>query len=436
MFLSIGLIFTLGFLGGWLFEKIRLPKLVFYMLLGILLGPSLLDIVSDDLLAISSYLRQIALIIILTRSGLSLDLAELKKIGRPAIMMCFVPACFEIVGIVIFAPLMLGISVFEALLLGSVLAAVSPAVVVPRMIKLQRQGYSSRHALPELVMAGASCDDVFVIVLFYSFKGLVSTSRFDALSLISIPVSIILGLLLGAIVACALIPLFKKLNFSAPVKIIILLGVSFLMVGLEEAVKKYVSVSSLLGIMLLGILTLRFDKPSAEKIQKGYNSLWNAFEILLFFLVGCAADVRYIFSEEGALALGVLLIGLVFRSLGVLVCLIRTRFSFKERIFIIISYLPKATVQASIGAIALSEGLACGTVVLTAAVIAIVITAPLGALLMDLTYKKLLEPPYVSVIDASMPDEGKTTEYLPDGSTTTLTPDNEDTDNAHKDVLS
>lgn len=426
MFLSLGSIFVLGFLGGWLFEKIRLPKLVFYMLLGILLGPSLLNIVSQDLLGISSYLRQIALVIILTRSGLSLDIATLKKIGRPAVMMCFVPACFEIVGIVIFAPLLLGISVFEAMLLGSVLAAVSPAVVVPRMIKLQQQGYSSRHALPELVMAGASCDDIFVIVLFYSFKGLVSTSRFDAMSLLSIPVSIVLGLLLGIVVACAVIPLFKKTKLPSSVKIIVLLGVSFLMIGLEEAVKSYVSVSSLLGIILLGILVLRFDKPSAEKIQKGYNSLWSAFEILLFFLVGCAADVRYVFSKEGALTLGVLAIGLGFRCIGVLVCVIRTRFTLKEKIFIMISYLPKATVQASIGAIALGEGLACGRVVLTAAVIAIVITAPVGAVLMDLTYKKLLEPPCFSSIDVSSPPDGKTSEDAPDNRSENLPlPDSE-----------
>lgn len=394
MLLSLGLIFVLGFAGGWLFEKIRLPKLVFYMLLGILLGPSLLDIVSPDLLDISSALRQIALVIIITRSGLSLDLATLKKIGRPAILMCFLPACFEIVGIVIFAPLMLGISVIEALLLGSVLAAVSPAVVVPRMIRLQSLGYSQRHSLPELVMAGASCDDVFVIVLFYSFKGLVATDSFSALSLMSIPLSIVLGLALGAIVAPLVILLFKKANLSPTLKVTVLLGVSLLMTGLEQLVKDYVSVSSLLGIMLLGILVLAYDRQSAQEASKGYNSLWSVFEILLFFLVGCATDVRYAFSVTGAKMLAVILLALVFRSAGVLLCVVRTRFSVKEKIFIALSYLPKATVQASIGGIALTEGLACGKTVLTAAVIAIIVTAPIGALLMDALYKKLLEPPY------------------------------------------
>lgn len=400
MFLSLGLIFVLGFAGGWLFEKIRLPKLVFYMLLGILLGPSLLDIISPDLLAISSQLRQIALIIILTRSGLSLDLSTLKKIGRPAILMCFVPACCEIVGIALFAPLILGISLAEALLLGSVLAAVSPAVVVPRMIKLQQQGYSSRHALPELVMAGASCDDIFVIVLFYSFKGLVATNSFSALSLLSIPLSIVLGLALGGIIAPSVIVLFKKVSLTKPVKIIILLGVSFLMAGIEELLKNYVSISSLLGIMLLGILVLAFDKNSAKELSEGYNGIWNVFEILLFFLVGCATDVNYAFSLQGAKTLAVIILALLFRSAGVMLCVIRTRYTKKEKLFIVLSYLPKATVQASIGAIALSEGLACGNVILTAAVIAIIFTAPVGALLMDATYKKLLEPPFFAQIDA------------------------------------
>ncbi len=399
MFLSLGLIFVLGFAGGWLFEKIRLPKLVFYMLLGILLGPSLLDIVSPDLLAISSQLRQIALIIILTRSGLSLDLSTLKKIGRPAILMCFVPACCEIIGIAIFAPLILGISFAEALLLGSVLAAVSPAVVVPRMIKLQQQGYSSRHALPELVMAGASCDDVFVIVLFYSFKGLVATDSFSALSLMSIPLSIVLGLALGGITAVLVILLFKKVSLTKPVKIIVFLGVSFLMSGIEELLKNYVSISSLLGIMLLGILVLAFDKNSAKELSEGYNGMWNVFEILLFFLVGCATDVNYAFSLQGAKTLGLIILALLFRSAGVMLCVIRTRYNKKEKLFIVLSYLPKATVQASIGAIALSEGLACGNVILTAAVIAIIFTAPVGALLMDATYKKLLEPPVFAKID-------------------------------------
>lgn len=253
--------------------------------------------------------------------------------------------------------------------------------------------------LPELVMAGASCDNIFVIVLFYSFKGLVATDSFSVLSLLSIPLSIVLGLALGAIVAPLVILLFKKVTLSAPVKIIVMLGVSFLMSGIEDLLKNYVSISSLLGIMLMGILVLKFDKPAAQQVQKGYNRLWSVFEILLFFLVGCATDISYAFSIQGAKALCMIVLALLFRSAGVLLCVVRTRFYAKEKIFIVLSYLPKATVQASIGAIALTEGLACGKIALTAAVIAIVFTAPVGALLMNLTYKKLLEPPVFAKID-------------------------------------
>lgn len=399
MLLSLGLVFSIGFVGGWIFEKIRLPKLVFYMLLGILFSPSLLGIVDSKLLDISSYLRQIALIIILTRSGLSLDIQALKKIGRPAILMCFLPATFEIIGICIFAPLLLDISIAEALLMGSVLAAVSPAVVVPRMIKLHEQGYSQKSSLPELIMAGASCDDIYVIVLFYSFKGLVSSQTIDYMSFLQIPVSIILGLLLGIIFALMIVLLFKKTQLPTSLKVIILLGVSFLMVGIEELTKNYVSISSLLGIIVLGIAILKYDKDGAKNIQKSYNGLWQGFEILLFFLVGCAVDIKYALSTKGLVILGLILIGLVFRSIGVLLCIVRTKFDKKERLFIIISYLPKATVQASIGAIALSEGLECGSIVLTSAVIAILLTAPIGAILMDTTYKKLLCPPTPDKID-------------------------------------
>ncbi|MFA6829564.1 MAG: cation:proton antiporter [Bacilli bacterium] len=390
LFLSIGVIFILGIAGGWIFDKIRIPKLVFYIFIGILFGPSLLNLFDSTLLSISPYLRQIALVIILTRSGLSLNLKTLKEIGRPAILMCFIPASFEILGVTLFGPLIFGISIQEALLLGSVLAAVSPAVVVPRMIKLQNEGYGQEHHVPELIMAGASCDDIFVIVLFYVFKGLVSTSSFEAISLLQIPLSIILGLLLGLLFSFLVILVFRKIKFNTIIKTIILLGVSFLMIGIENLTKPYISISSLLGIMLMGILVLFFTKEEAVEIKKNYDSLWNVFEILLFALVGAAVDIKYAFSLDGLKIIGLLMIGLTFRSFGVFLCIIKTKFSWKEKIFIIISYLPKATVQASIGAIALSEGLAVGSLVLVAAVISILITAPLGALAMDLSYKKLL----------------------------------------------
>ena len=390
IFLSLFIIFGGGILGGFLFEKIKLPKLVWYIILGILIGPSLFNIVDDTLLSISSYLRQIALVIILTRSGLSLDIKSLKKIGRPAILMCFLPACFEIVGITIFGPMLLGISYFEALLLGSVLAAVSPAVVVPRMIRLMEEGYGKQHCVPELVMAGASCDDIFVIVLFYSFKNLVATSTFDAWSVGQIPISIVSGVILGIGVGFLMVLAIRYMKLNRIVHVILMLGLSFGMLALENALKPYFSVSSLLAIIVMAFVVGIFKKEEAKELQKSYNGLWQGFEILLFALVGVAVDARYAFSKEGAIIVGLVFIALVFRSLGVLCSVIATNFTWKEKLYIVLSYLPKATVQASIGAIALSEGLACGTLVLTAAVVAILITAPLGAILMDSLKNKLL----------------------------------------------
>lgn len=390
LFLSLFIIFGGGILGGFLFEKIKLPKLVWYIILGILIGPSLFNIVDDTLLSISSHLRQIALVIILTRSGLSLDIKSLKKIGRPAILMCFLPACFEIVGITIFGPMLLGISYFEALLLGSVLAAVSPAVVVPRMIRLMEEGYGKQHCVPELVMAGASCDDIFVIVLFYSFKNLVATSTFDAWSVGQIPISIVSGVILGIGVGFLMVLAIRYMKLNRIAHVVSMLGLSFGMLALENALKPYFSVSSLLAIIVMAFVVGIFKKEEAKELQKSYNGLWQGFEILLFALVGVAVDARYAFSKEGAIIVGLVFIALVFRSLGVLCSVIATNFTWKEKLYIVLSYLPKATVQASIGAIALSEGLACGTLVLTAAVVAILITAPLGAILMDSLKNKLL----------------------------------------------
>ena len=390
IFLSLFILFGGGILGGFLFEKIKLPKLVWYIILGILIGPSLFNIVDDTLLSISSHLRQIALVIILTRSGLSLDIKSLKKIGRPAILMCFLPACFEIVGITIFGPMLLGISYFEALLLGSVLAAVSPAVVVPRMIRLMEEGYGKQHCVPELVMAGASCDDIFVIVLFYSFKNLVATSTFDAWSVGQIPISIVSGVILGIGVGFLMVLAIRYMKLNRIAHVVSMLGLSFGMLALENALKPYFSVSSLLAIIVMAFVVGIFKKEEAKELQKSYNGLWHGFEILLFALVGVAVDARYAFSKEGAIIVGLVFIALVFRSLGVLCSVIATNFTWKEKLYIVLSYLPKATVQASIGAIALSEGLACGTLVLTAAVVAILITAPLGAILMDSLKNKLL----------------------------------------------
>ena len=390
LFLSLFIIFGGGILGGFLFEKMRLPKLVWYIVLGILIGPSVLNVVDETLLSISSYLRQIALVIILTRSGLSLDIKNLKKIGRPAVLMCFLPACFEIAGICIFAPLLLGISYLEALLLGSVLAAVSPAIVAPRMIQLLEDGYGKEHHVPEVVLAGASCDDIFVIVLFYSFKNLLASSNFDVWGISQIPISIVSAILLGIAAGFLMLSTMGYLKLTKTVQVIFMLGLSFGMIALENILKPYFSLSSLLAIIVMALLVSAFKKEEAKEIQKSYNGLWQCFEMLLFALVGIATDVHYAFSKEGAVLLGLILIALIFRSAGVLICLIATKFTWKEKLFIIISYLPKATVQASIGGIALSEGLSCGTLVLTAAVVSILVTAPLGAILMDSLYKKLL----------------------------------------------
>lgn len=390
IFFSLSIIFIFGVLGGYIFEKIKLPRLIWYIILGLLIGPSLLNIVDDTLLSISSYLRQIALVIILTRSGLSLNINDLKKIGRPAILMCFIPATFEIIGVLIFGPLLLNISYLEALLLGSVLAAVSPAIVVPRMISLMEKKYGEERHVPLLVMAGSSVDDIYVIVLFYSFKNLLQTNKFNAYSICSIPISIILGIVLGIAIGFLVVLSIKYLKFNKVLSVIFMLGLSFLMLYLESLLKPYISISSLLGIIVMAIIVNIFKKEEAKEIQRTYNSLWQAFEILLFTLVGIATNAKYAFSKVGLIIVGLIFIALIFRSIGVIICLLLTNFNIKEKIFIIISYLPKATVQASIGAIALQEGLECGTIILTAAVISILLTAPLGAILIDSLYKKLL----------------------------------------------
>ena len=391
MILSLFIILILGVFGGLLFEKIRLPKLVWYIILGILISPSVFNIIDSELLNISSYLRQIALVIILTRSGLSLNIEGLKKIGRPAILMCFLPATFEIIGVSIFGPMILKISITESLLLGSVLAAVSPAIVAPRMINFIEKGYGKERNVPILILAGASCDDIYVIVLFYAFKNLVVTNSFDFVSILQIPLSIILGILLGIIAGMFLLIIMKRIKLNIVLKVVIMLGLSFGMITLENILKPYFSISALLGIIVMALIVSYKRHDDCIQIQKSYNSLWQFFEILLFVLVGASININYAFSIEGLLLIGVVFIGLIFRTIGVILSILFTSYKIKEKIFIIISYLPKATVQASIGGIALMEGLAVGEVILTAAVISILITAPLGAILIDNLYKKLLE---------------------------------------------
>jgi NhaP-type Na+/H+ or K+/H+ antiporter len=334
-------------------------------------------------------LRQLALVIILTRAGLSLDIADLKKVGRPAVLMCFVPACFEIVGVIAIAPYLLSLSVLEAAIMGSVIAAVSPAVIVPRMIRLMEKGYGRERSIPQLILAGASVDDVFVIVLFTAFTALATGEQVSAMSFVQIPISILLGILIGILLGILLIVFFKRLHMRDSVKILIILSISFLLIELQNRMENILPISGLLAIMSMGIIIYQRYQILAKRLSVKYNKLWVAAEVILFVLVGATLDLNYAF-KEGLSAIIVVVGALMFRMAGVLVCLFKTKLTRKERIFCMIAYTPKATVQAAIGAIPLAYGLGCGQKVLTVAVLSILITAPLGAIGVDRLHKKLL----------------------------------------------
>lgn len=386
---SLAIISLSALLLGSLFRKIKLPPLIGMLLVGIVLGPYVLDLISPSILNISSDLRQLALIIILTRAGLSLKLGDLKKVGRPAILLCFLPATFEIVGYIAFAPLLLGLSIKESALAGAVMGAVSPAVVVPRMLKLKEEGYGTNKSIPQMITAGASCDDVFVIVLFTALLTSVSAGSFDLNIIWQIPVSIVLGIAVGCLFGWLFSLFFKRFGVRDTVKIIILLSVSLLFVALENLIKKYVPFSGLLAVISLGVIFNMKSEERAKRLSVRYEKLWVFAEIILFVLVGAEVDLSYAVSCGGR-AIAVLFAALALRIAGVFVCLIKTPLTFKERLFCAIAYIPKATVQAAIGAIPLAAGLACGKTILTCAVLAILITAPLGAIATDLSYKKLL----------------------------------------------
>ena len=386
---SLAVIFLSALLLGSLFRKIKLPPLIGILLVGIVLSPHVLNLISSDILNISSDLRQFALIIILTRAGLSLRLDDLKKVGRPAILLCFLPATFEIVGYVAFAPLVLGLSIQESALMGAVMGAVSPAVVVPRMLKLKEEGYGTNKSIPQMITAGASCDDVFVIVLFTALLTTVSVGGFDFNVIWQIPVSIVLGIIFGVFCGWLFSLFFKRFKVRDTVKIIILLSVSFLFVALENLIKEHVPFSGLLAVISLGVTFNMKSEERAKRLSVRYEKLWVFAEIILFVLVGAEVDISYVLSSGGSVII-VLFCALTFRIIGVFACLIKTPLTFKERLFCAIAYIPKATVQAAIGAIPLSAGLECGQTILTCAVLAILITAPLGALATDLFYKKLL----------------------------------------------
>lgn len=389
MLTSIAIILLLGLVVGWLFSKMKLPSLLGMIIIGIVLGEHCLNMVDESILAISGDLRQIALVIILTRAGLSLDLFDLKKVGRPAVLMCFVPACIEMIGTIILAPILLGVSVLEAAIIGSVIAAVSPAVIVPRMIKLIDEGYGKEKSIPQLILAGASVDDVFVIVVFTALTTLASTGEISVISFMEIPISILLGILLGGIVGLVLVWFFKQYHMRDSVKVLIILSVSFLLLELQNRLEGIVSVSGLLAIMSMGILIRQKYAVLAKRLSVKYNKLWLGAEIFLFVLVGIDVDINYAF-RAGIVVIILVIAALIFRMVGVLLSLSKTKLDRKERLFCAIAYTPKATVQAAIGTIPMAMGLSCGEMVLTVAVVSILFTAPFGAICVDNSYKKLL----------------------------------------------
>lgn len=389
MLLSIALILLVGMSMGWICRKIKLPSLLGMLITGIVLGPYVLNVLDIKLLGISADLRKIALIIILTRAGLGLDLTSLKKIGRPAVLMCFVPATFELAGMLLLAPRLMGMRLLEAAVMGAVLAAVSPAVVVPRMVKLMEEGYGVKEGIPQLILAGASVDDVYVIVLFSTFSGMMQGEGASVIRFVNIPVSIILGMIIGLTIGVLLAFYFQKVHIRDTAKVLIILGISFLLAAAEDSLTTPVTFSALIAIMFIGVGLQRKREAVAKRLAVKYGKLWVAEEVFLFVLVGATVNIGYL-GRVGVRALLMIAGALLFRMAGVWVCLLGTGLKTGEKAFTMLAYTPKATVQAAIGGIPLALGFACGDTVLTVAVLAIVLTAPLGAFAIDLSYRKLL----------------------------------------------
>lgn len=389
MLLSIALILLVGMSMGWICRKIKLPGLLGMLITGIVLGPYVLNVLDIKLLGISADLRKIALIIILTRAGLGLDLTSLKKIGRPAVLMCFVPASFELAGMLLLAPRLMGMRLLEAAVMGAVLAAVSPAVVVPRMVKLMEEGYGVKEGIPQLILAGASVDDVYVIVLFSTFSGMMQGEGASVIRFVNIPVSIILGMIIGLTIGILLAFYFQKVHIRDTAKVLIILGISFLLAAAEDSLTTPVTFSALIAIMFIGVGLQRKREAVAKRLAVKYGKLWVAAEVFLFVLVGATVNIGYL-GRVGVRALLMIAGALLFRMAGVWVCLLGTGLKTGEKAFTMLAYTPKATVQAAIGGIPLALGFACGDTVLTVAVLAIVLTAPLGAFAIDLSYRKLL----------------------------------------------
>ena len=395
MLTSLSLIFLVGLSMAAICEKLRLPRIVGMLITGVVLGPYVLDLLDPSILDISSELRQMALIIIMIKAGLSLNLSDLKRVGRPAVMMSCVPSSFEIIGYVLFAPLLLGVTRIEAAVMGAVLASVSPAVVVLRMVKLMEEKYGTQKGIPQLIMAGASCDGIFVLVLFSTFVGMAQGGKVNIMDFVNIPVSILLGVALGVTFGFALSFFFEtayahKHLVRNSVKVIVVLGAAFLLMSIETWVKNYVAVSGLLAVVSMAcMLKIRSTEFVSKRLAEKFGKLWIASEVILFVLVGAAVDIRYTL-DAGIAAVAMIFIALLFRAVGVMLCLVKIPLSYKERLFCMIAYLPKATVQAAIGSVPLAMGLPCGNIVLSVAVLSIMITAPLGAFGIDATYDKLL----------------------------------------------
>ena len=389
MLFSFSLILLFSILLGTLFKKIHFPQLFGFMLVGIVLGPYCLNWIDSSILQNSAEIRRFALIIILIRAGLNLDLDALKKVGRPAVLMCFLPATFEILGFLLLGPMIFHLSTLDSLILGSVLAAVSPAVVVPNMLKLIEEGYGTKEGIPQLIMAGASVDDVFVIVLFSSFTSLATSGSMDVMNFLRIPTSILLGIGSGILVGWIMNRLFGKIKVRNVIKVVVLLCVSFILVQIEDLCTGHIAYSGLLAIMSMATVIHTKNEPLSKELSSMYSSIWIVAEILLFVLVGASVDIQYA-SMSFLQSITIIFGALIFRMLGVYLCVVGTKLNVKERVFCMISYTPKATVQAAIGSIPLTLGLSCGNTVLTVAVCAILITAPLGAFFIHLLYAKLL----------------------------------------------
>ena len=390
MLKSIALIMLIGMSTGWVCRKVKLPGLLGMLFTGIILGPYVLNMLDSSILLVSADIRKIALVIILTRAGLTLNLEDLKKVGRPAFLMCFVPATFEMIGMIILAPRLLDVSLIEAAVIGAVVAAVSPAVVVPEMIKIMEDGYGTKQGIPQLILAGASVDDVYVIVMFTAFTSLAQGSNVSVMSLVNIPVSIIFGIIIGIIIGKALAVVWRKAHIRDTVKAAIFLSVALLLVDIEASLNTPITVASLISVMFIGI-ALKKDRPEvAFRLSQKYNKMWVWAEVMLFVLVGATVDIGYV-AYAGVSSIVIIIGALIFRMAGVALCMAGTKLKLKERAFCMLAYTPKATVQAAIGGVPLSMGLACGNTVLTVAVLAIIITAPLGAFAIDMTYRKLLK---------------------------------------------